>query len=51
MNFFFVGFYKRDVSKRQSFYELLYQFKQVMYRQDFRNDERAYYDFKNGIYF
>ncbi len=53
--FVFIDFYYRNISKRQSFYQLLYQLKRVMDKQDMssenKKDGRAYYDYKNGIYF
>jgi hypothetical protein len=55
IHIFFVGFNKRNVSDRQSFY---YLFKRMnrdrnRYYDSDENDNggRVYYDFKNGIYF
>jgi hypothetical protein len=52
----FVGSYKRNASNRQSYYQLMNQVKRATSRHnnimhDDYNGERAYYDFKNGIYF
>jgi hypothetical protein len=50
-----VGFRGRNVSKRQSFHRFLDHIKKALNKQrdnkQYDNDGRAYYDYRNGIYY
>jgi len=51
-SFLFVGFRTRNISKRRSHYKLLDHIQQASDKQkDIAEDGKAYYDYRNGIYY